>query len=301
MKFAALVGVKDEAELIGPCISHLRNIGVDQIVVSDYGSTDGTLDILADEHRAGDVLVESVDVSTVPDYDTWSVREAALAASTGADWVLFLDADEFWIPASGSLRDCRCLLEGDVLAVDRFNVGLTSRQRSMPPTLWLERHDDLLLFTTMPSHFRQYVENHPEVPFITLMPGAKVMARPLAIAGLAPGSHDVREQSADQSIRRFAAADLLIAHVPFSTAERFARKLYNIRAELTQNPACYYDDLAWHWKRWSAMSDRDAIGREFASQMLDDEELARLRQSKVVRSAREIFEERLKSTLDVRL
>jgi hypothetical protein len=93
------------------------------------------------------------------------------------------------------------------------------------------------------------------------MPGAKVMARPRAIAGLAPGSHDVRKQSADQSIRRFAAADLLIAHVPFSTAERFARKLYNIRTELAQNPACYYDDLAWHWKRWSAMSDRDAIGR----------------------------------------
>ena len=127
------------------------------------------------------------------------------------------------------------------------------------------------------------------------------MARPRAIAGVVPGSHDVREQSADQSIRRFAAADLLIAHVLFSTAERFARKLYNIRAELAQNPACYSDDLAWHWKRWSAMSDRDAIGREFARQMLDDEELARLRQSKVVRSAREIFEERLKSTLDVRL
>jgi hypothetical protein len=31
MKFAALVGVKDEVELIGACISHLRRIGVDQI------------------------------------------------------------------------------------------------------------------------------------------------------------------------------------------------------------------------------------------------------------------------------
>ena len=237
--------------------------------------------------------VESVDVSTVADYDSWSIREMALARSTGADWVLFLDADEFWIPASGSLRDCRHLLEADVLAVDRFNVGLTSRQQSMPPRTWLERHDDLLLFTIMPAHFRQYVEDHPEVPFITLMPGAKVMARPRAIAGVAPGSHDVLGQSADASVQRFAATDLLIAHVPFSTAARFARKLENIRSELAQNPACYDGDLAWHWKRWAAMTDCDAISREFARQMMDDEELARLRASRVVRSAQEIFDERL--------
>lgn len=295
MKFAALVGVKDEAELIGACLSHLRNIGIDQIVVSDYGSTDGTLDILANERRAGDLLVELVDVSTVANYDTWSVRETALAQSTGADWILFLDADEFWIPASGSLRGCRYLLEADILAVDRFNVALTALQRSAPPQTWLERHDHLLLFTTMPSHFKQYVENRPEVPFITLMPGGKVMARPPVVAGVAPGSHDVLEQSVDRSIRRLAAVDLLIAHVPFSTPERFTRKLHNIRAELAQNPACYHGDLAWHWKRWSAMTDCEAIGREFVNQMLPDDELARLRQSRVVRSAQEIFQERLRA------
>src|SRR5688572_15242144 len=102
MRFAALLGVKDEVELIRPCVAHLRHIGVDQIIVSDYGSTDGTLEILADEQRAGDLVLESVDVLTVADYEQWSVRERALAESTGADWVLFLDADEFWIPASGS-------------------------------------------------------------------------------------------------------------------------------------------------------------------------------------------------------
>jgi hypothetical protein len=165
----------------------------------------------------------------------------------------------------------------------------------MAPLSWLTHPDDLLLFTTKPSHFRQYVEDHPEVPFITLMPGAKVMARPRAIAGLAPGSDDVRGHS-DQSIRRLAATDLLIAHVPFSTAERFARKLHNIRAELAHNPLCYHGDLAWHWKRWSAMTDGDAIGCEFAGQMLGDAELALLRQSRVVRSVQEIFAEHLQST-----
>ena len=293
MKFAALLGVKDEVELIGACVANLRDIGVDQIVVSDYGSTDGTLDILADEQRAGDLLLEAVDVSTVADYDSWSIRERALAESTGADWVLFLDADEFWIPASGSLRDCGGLLEADVLTVDRFNVALTVHQQTMPVGAWLKSNDELLLYTTMPGDFRGFVEAQPEVPFITLMPGPKVMARPHAIAGVGAGSHDVIGRSADAAIRRPAAPDLLIAHVAFSTAERFWRKLHNIRMELAQNPACYdNDDLAWHWKRWAAMTD-DAIDSEFAFQMLDDNALSLLRHRAVVRSAQEVFAERL--------
>ena len=154
MKFAALLGVKDEVELIGACVAQLRSIGVDQIIVSDYGSTDGTLDILADERRCGDLVVESVDVSTIADFDSWSIREIALARSTGADWVLFLDADEFCIPASGTLRDCRRLDEADVLSVDRFNVALTRQQQSMPVASWFEsQHADLLLYTTIPRTF----------------------------------------------------------------------------------------------------------------------------------------------------
>jgi DegT/DnrJ/EryC1/StrS aminotransferase family len=205
----------------------------------------------------------------------------------------FLDADEFWVPAFGSLRNCHHLLEADVLSVDRYNVGLTSQQRSMPVDALLKTHADLLLFTRMPEHFRQYVEDYPEVPFITLMPGPKVMARPHAIGGIAPGSHSVPGRSADASIRRFAAPDMLIAHVAFSTAERFRRKLDNIRMELAENPACYDGDgeLAWHWKRWAAMADRDA-DQEFARQMFDDNALSRLRQSGVLRSAQEIFAER---------
>ena len=292
MKFAALLGVKDEVELIGACVAQLRSIGVDQIIVSDYGSTDGTLDILADERRCGDLVLESVDVSTIADFDSWSIRETALAESTGADWVLFLDADEFWIPASGSLRDCRHLLEADVLSVDRFNVAATAQQQSLPVASWLKSHHaELLLYTTMPANLRQYVEDHPDVPFVALMPGPKVMARPHVIAGVEPGSHDVTG-SADANILRRAARDLLIAHVPFSTDERFWRKLDNIRTELAQNPAYFNGELSWHWKRWAAMTD-DALAHEFARQMPDDTELSLLRDRAVVRSAEEIFAERM--------
>ncbi len=297
MRFAALVGVKDEVELIGACVAQLRNIGVDQIIVSDYGSTDGTLDILADERRCGDLVVKSVDVSTIADFDSWSIREMALARSTGADWVLFLDADEFCIPASGTLRGCRHLLDADVLYVDRFNVALTWQQQSMPVAAWFESQADLLLYTTIPGDYRQFVEERPDVPFITLMPPPKIMARPHAISGIAPGSHGVYERPGDTPVRRFETQDLLVAHVAFSTVGRFQRKVDNIRAELAQSSEYFHGHNGWHWKRWAAMTDREA-DHEFARQMLDGDALLRLRHSAVVRSAREIFAERSRVSAD---
>jgi hypothetical protein len=290
MTIAAVLGVKDEVDLVEASITHLRRIGVDSITVSDYGSTDGTLDVLEELRRAGDVSVLHVDSTTIVDYATWSSRELTLARQTGTDWVVFLDADEFLIPASGSLRDCRHLSEADVLVVDRFNVVLTSDRLLMPADLAPANHGDLLLFTRQVDHFRRYVETHPEVPFITVMPGAKVMARPQVIGDLAPAHHDLEATGAH--VRRIDTTDLLIAHVAFSTASRFAGKLENIRVEMAQHPGYFVEDMAWHWRRWAGMTEPGAVEREFARQVLDAPTLQVLRRDGIVRSAAEIFAER---------
>jgi hypothetical protein len=55
MTIAACLGVKDEVDLIGPAIAHLRRIGVSHIFASDAGSTDGTETILAKMAQSGDL------------------------------------------------------------------------------------------------------------------------------------------------------------------------------------------------------------------------------------------------------
>ena len=47
MKVAAIVGVKNEVGLKDGCIDHLHAIRVQHIVVKDWGSTDGTRELLA--------------------------------------------------------------------------------------------------------------------------------------------------------------------------------------------------------------------------------------------------------------
>ncbi len=287
-RIAAVVGVKDEVELIGASIRHLRQVGVDHIVVADSGSTDGTLEVLEAERRAGDVVVTHVDPTRVFDYDTESAHALALARDSGADWVVFMDADEFLVPATGSLKDCRHLHEADVIVADRFNVVVTPRHLLMPATLTPRHYARLSLFTRQVRNFRQHIERSPEASWVTVRPGPKVMARPSVAAALAPGGHDVDARGA----RRAVATDLIVAHVPFTTRARFERKVANIRRELDLRPAFFAGDYAWHWRRWAEMTAPGSLGAEFARQVTDERAVAAFRREGVVRSAAELLAER---------
>ncbi len=85
MKLLAVILTKNEARHIRDCIASVA--WADQILVSDSFSDDGTPDLA---HAAGAVVVQRP-------FNGWaSQRNAALdtAAQLGADWVLFVDADE---------------------------------------------------------------------------------------------------------------------------------------------------------------------------------------------------------------
>lgn len=242
-----MLGVKDEVELIAASMAHLRRIGVDHIAVADYGSTDGTLDVLTDELAHGDVSLTHVDPDRVVDYATASAHDLQLAQATGADWVILLDADEFWIPASGSLRTCAALGLADVVSVDRFNVAVTPQHLLMPLDLTPAHYGSLQLLTRRVPDFKAFVEAHPFEPFVTVVPGPKVVARRAVMRGVTPGGHDVLHDP--HAARRAVAHDLIVAHVAFSSLRRFERKVANIRHELVRHPRMFEGTCAWHWRR----------------------------------------------------
>jgi hypothetical protein len=135
MRIVACVGVKDVVELLEPMIAHLRSIGVDVIVVCDMYSTDGSAELLERYAAADDVVM--FQISDREDMETWAQANLAHVRDARADWAIFLDADEFPIPASGSLKDCAGLDDADVLLLDRYNVpltpGATARDRASQP------------------------------------------------------------------------------------------------------------------------------------------------------------------------
>lgn len=294
LTFAAVVGVKDEVELVAGCIAHLRAIGVDAIRVIDSGSTDGTIELLQGL-LAGPDLSLAHHSDQDPDSAAWSRTAAALGRESGADWVLFLDADEFWIPAGVTVQSIPGLSALDVLTVDRFNVpldaqGLRTADRSLPSGSDLE-----LIVDSLPD-FRARMDRDPALPWIQIVPAPKVMARAGRIAHVIDGFHDILP-TPGPPLRRARAGDVVVAHVPFSTLPRFSQKVRNIRNVFAVHDAYCGADMAWHWRRLLACTDEDSIRREFELQVFDEAMLDSLRESGCVQTAAQWFAGRVGSQL----
>jgi len=110
MKVVMTVCARDEADVVDEQIAFHLHAGVDFVVATDNRSEDGTTEILERYERAGylHLIREAGDDMR---QDEWVTRMARLAATDfGADWVINADADEFWWPREGSLKDVLALI-----------------------------------------------------------------------------------------------------------------------------------------------------------------------------------------------
>jgi hypothetical protein len=288
---AACLGVKDEIDLIRPAIAHLHRIGVTHIFASDANSTDGTETVLAELARQA-----GFDHLPFDDRGMDAAGEDALTADImdrarhiRADWLIFVDADEFPLPRGGRLDTHPALAEADILVLERYNVVVRATGAALPLTDPMATPDEILLH--VPAENRHAVTTRlradPEAAWIMGQPAPKVMLRPNRVHSIAEGQHDA---GADPSLRRLSPPDLFIAHLPFTTEGRFARKIANIRASVAASGDAWGPDSAWHWKRWLDNIDRrGGIAGEMARNLVTEDQLAVLRAEGLVRSAPDLW------------
>lgn len=111
MKIVAVSTVWNEADIVGTTFAHLRDEGVDDIYVALRPSQDDTAAILAGlECRVWE------DRDEYHMQRQWATALAERAYEDGADWVLAVDADEFWYSPQGKIRE--------VLAAQPDDVGV---------------------------------------------------------------------------------------------------------------------------------------------------------------------------------
>jgi hypothetical protein len=99
MKLVLTLAARAPSDVLDAQIAFHLNAGVDLVVAAIEESPMQLMDLLGPYERAGylRVLRDGADVRT---------RAARLAATEyGADWVINAEADEFWWPRAGSLKD----------------------------------------------------------------------------------------------------------------------------------------------------------------------------------------------------
>jgi Glycosyl transferase family 2 len=104
VKIVMTLLARNEEDILDAHLSFHRAAGVDLVLAIDNDSDDSTPEILASHARDGfvDVRRETGDLQQA-DWVTELARRAA--AEFGADWVINADADEFYWPRGGTLKD----------------------------------------------------------------------------------------------------------------------------------------------------------------------------------------------------
>jgi tetratricopeptide (TPR) repeat protein len=205
---SAVLIVKDEEEVLARCLQAVRPF-VDEIVVYDTGSSDGTASV-ARAHA--DVVVEGY-----WDDDFGAARNRALAHATG-DWIFSVDADEV---VEGDVADLRALIdssEHDQMFAAIFSpefAGSTRGHENRPPRF----------FRRTRHHWRHALHEFPDV-----LPG-------LSSRGVSPTLPPVRLVHSGYLVEVFEERNKWERNASIAAQDAASSETVSGRADLLSNQA----------------------------------------------------------------
>lgn len=285
MRLAAHIGVKDEIELLPQCIAHLRAIGVEEFIVCDMASTDGTREYLQEQEGVDFRVLHS---SNVEPAERWRRRNAAAIRECSADWVLAIDADEFPLSSSGDLREALADVDAHVLRIPRYNVVLGPQGPCLPHPCPPSCFDAVQLIVKTSDQFRQQLAEDPELPWIRFVPLPKVAVRPEMVDNIQDGMHNIVPVKG-QEPKRATADNILLAHVALSSFSRFKHKMQNIREVFHHHEGKLSPGFGWHWRRWIELEKNGELQNEFEHSVFQPTTVEELRRQGIVHTAKEML------------
>ena len=207
MKLALTLLAKNEADIVDANVAYHLAAGVDFVVATDNGSSDGTTRIFERYEQRG-VLHLIREPSSDFQQGRWVTRMARRAAELGADWVINADADEFWWPRAGDLKEALERLPERYGVVHGLWRPFVPRQSNGEH--WAERMTVRLSM--------QAAINDPTSPF---RPARKAMHRGHPQVTVRDGNHDVEGSSL---VTLQGWYPLEVFHLPLRTRAQVERK-----------------------------------------------------------------------------
>jgi Glycosyl transferase family 2 len=209
MRVVVTVLARDESDVIDAQVSFHLNAGADFVIATDNNSRDGTTEVLESYREAG-VLHLIREPAEGLRQGEWVTRMARLAATEyDADWVINTDADEFWWPRGGSLKDL---------------LGAVPRTFGIVQAFWrsfVPRPDDSAFFAErMTARLSQHAPINDPTSFYR--PVVKVAHRSNPHVTVARGNHAL----ADSSLRTLTTwYPIEVLHFPLRSRAQWTRKV----------------------------------------------------------------------------
>jgi glycosyltransferase involved in cell wall biosynthesis len=208
--------VRDAADLIRVNLRHHLGAGLERVLVLDNGSTDGTLDRL---RRLSRTLPVDVAIDAGPfDMAALSNRLVGEARDGGADWVLPIDADEFFVAPVAIPRTLGATDAGAVRIPLVNFVQRRSRRRASERALLTMDHRPA---RTIPQAEARYHVGIGEWSLVEVAWQAKVAVRLGERTRLGPGNHDVIDSVGEIEDSR----EIVCLHAPLRARSRIERRV----------------------------------------------------------------------------
>ena len=263
MRLVMTVLARDEADVIDAQLAFHLHAGVDFVIATDNRSQDATPEILERYERAGRLRLLHEDGEDMRQ-ELWVARMARLAATEhGADWVINADADEFWWPRSGSLKD--------VLAAvpERYGVVRGCWRHFLPRPLTDEQFFERMTI-------RQCVPAHPGDKATIFHAHQKVAHRADPEVEIDPGNHDA---TSPRLVPLRSWHPLEILHFSLRTPAQLERKAVRDWVGWTRNPygTALHQELAYAAVREGRIEEyfeSFVLGRDELRRGLEDGSLA---------------------------
>src|SRR4051794_31789571 len=103
-KVVLIVLTIDQRDVLEDFLSWSFDLGIDQALVHDLGSTDGSQELLDDFARRRPLVWAELPERDMTKHDPLSFLAEMARDKYQADWIIFCDADEFLCTIEGNLR-----------------------------------------------------------------------------------------------------------------------------------------------------------------------------------------------------
>lgn len=255
MKVFGVSMVRNEADIIRVNVLHHLSLGLDCLLIVDNSSTDGTdreLQRLSRDrrvrwHRDDSPYRQSEII-------TGLAREAF---RSGADWVVPLDADEFWWAPEKNFRDvlARSTAGGIAVTVVNFIQRREQERTSTEALLYVTRR---VAQPIGPSERCQKLVESRQIAFVEMMYPPKWISRASETIGIAAGNHEVSgvEGSYEDT------DEIICVHAPLRS-----RSALEAKADVgrRQEEAGWPDGMGWQASRWRRLQIEGGLDEEWAA------------------------------------